>query len=352
MNKIEKPVNFYSDTLYLLDQRKLPHHEIFIEYKTIGQVYLGIKDMVVRGAPCIGFTGIFGMALGFKGLSSISKDSIRQMADYLIEARPTAVNLKYEVERVVDIVLEQSQNFEQIDKEKIYQKIVSFGHEQLELSQGRNLAMAKFAQAELQMKLSKKKYNILTHCNTGFLACGSMGTALGVIEYLGSQNKMNKVWVDETRPYLQGSRLTAYELNKLEIEHEIVVEGAASYLMGNGLVDAIFTGADRVVANGDTANKIGTSNLAIIAQYYKVPFYIVAPASTFDLDLKTGADIEVELRDANEILEIQGIRIAPYNSKAFNPSFDVTSGELITGIISEFGIASGDYTKTLVGISK
>ena len=195
-----------------------------------------------------------------------------------------------------------------------------------------------------------RKLRVLTHCNTGYLACGSIGTALGVIQVLSEKKLIEKVWVDETRPYLQGSRLTAYELNNLGIEHNVVVEGAASYLMKNNLVDAIFVGADRIVANGDTANKVGTSNLSILAKHYNIPFYVVAPSSSFDLSISSGEKIEIEMRPEEEILEYKDLRIAPKTSQALNPSFDISDGQLITGIASELGIATENYIETLKGI--
>jgi methylthioribose-1-phosphate isomerase len=201
-------------------------------------------------------------------------------------------------------------------------------------------------------KFPKKKYKVLTHCNTGFLACGSIGTALGVIELMAKENLVEKVWVDETRPYLQGSRLTAFELGKLNIDHEIVVEGAASLLMQKGMVDFVVVGADRIVSNGDTANKIGTSNLAVICQFYKIPFFVVAPLSSFDLSMKSGDEIKIELRSPTEITELKTIAISPSQSKAYNPSFDISKGELITAISCEKGVYEPPYLTTLRGLQK
>lgn len=338
------PIQFDGETLKLLDQRKLPTEEVFVNVTTLEECHAAIKDMVVRGAPCIGFTAIFGMALWVKSQDEINIENMTKAGEYLNSARPTAVNLKYEIDRVIK--LSKQQNFS-----NLFEHITSFGQLQIEESESKNRQMAVYAQLDLEKRYSKKRLNILTHCNTGFLACGSIGTALGVVQHLGEQDRIENVWVDETRPYLQGSRLTAYELSKLRINHKIVVEGAASYLMRTGQVDAIFTGADRIVSNGDTANKVGTSNLAILANHYDIPFYIVAPSSTFDLNTKTGSDIEIELRDEKEILEYKGIQIAPLESQAYNPSFDITDGKLITGIISEKGIAHGpDYSSSIMSI--
>ena len=340
------PIQYIDDKLLLLDQRKLPLEEIFLQYTTLEGGHDGIRDMVVRGAPCIGFTAIFSLALWLKD-RQFQLSEFENACDYLNAARPTAVNLAYEIGQVKKIVKKAKEN-----SEDAYSAVVNYGHEQIALSESQNRSMARFAEKDLDALLNKKKYNILTHCNTGFLACGSIGTALGVVQNLFEENKLEMTWVDETRPYLQGSRLTAYELSKLGAPHQVVVEGAASYLMSQGKVDAIFTGADRIAANGDTANKVGTSNLAIIAKHYGIPFYIVAPSSTFDMSLKSGDEIDIELRDPLEILEYKGLRIAPENSTAFNPSFDITRGELIEGIINENGIAKGNYISSLRDIIK
>jgi len=215
-----------------------------------------------------------------------------------------------------------------------------------------NLSMAKTATTELVRRYGDKKLNIMTLCNTGYLACGPMGTALGVIEYLHSLGKINHVYASETRPYLQGGRLTAYELATGAIPHSITVEGAFSYLMKNQLVDAIFIGADRIVNNGDTANKVGSSTLSIVAKYYGVPFYVVAPTSSFDLSLDNGDKIEIELRPEEEVLCAMGKRIAPMESRALNPSFDVTDHTLITGIICENGIVTDITPDNISGLVK
>lgn len=338
-----KPIQFREDKLILLDQTKLPNKEIFLEYTTIEGAHGAIKDMVVRGAPCIGFTAIYAIALWLKNNPKFEVSELKDKCEYLKSARPTAVNLAYEVDRVFNLVKGNPEN--------AYEMVKNFGDAQILASEKINRSMAQIAEVELDETLNLKKYRILTHCNTGFLACGSIGTALGVVQNLHEKGKLATTWVDETRPYLQGSRLTAYELTKMGADHKIVVEGAASYLMKNKLVDAIFTGADRIVSNGDTANKVGTSNLSVLAKHYNIPFYIVAPTSTFDLATPNGDEVEIEMRDELEILEYRGERIAPETSRALNPSFDITDGDLITGIISEKGIAKGNYNNTLPGIS-
>lgn len=337
------PIAWKNDKLYLLDQRILPHEEKVIEYDSIEGAYRGIQDMVVRGAPCIGFTGILGMALWLKHHQDFKFEDVKKASEYLISSRPTAVNLAYEVKRTVDLI---EKNIK-LGPKAVYDLVVKFGLEQIVLSEKRNILMASFAIEELINRYPGKKVNLMTHCNTGYLACGSVGTALGVISQLNKKQLVNHVYADETRPYMQGSRLTSYELTKEKIPHDIVVEGAASFLMREGKIDGIYVGADRIVANGDTANKVGTSTLAIVANFYKIPFYVVAPVSTFDMATKTGAGIEIEMRDQNEILEFKGQRVAPLGATAVNPSFDVTEGKLISGIICEKGFISAPYEKNI-----
>ncbi|MBF0311852.1 MAG: S-methyl-5-thioribose-1-phosphate isomerase [Oligoflexia bacterium] len=346
------PIKWNEDHLLLLDQRLLPSKEVWVEIRSIEECHKAIKEMVVRGAPCIGFSAIFGMALWALRMNSTASapayNTYQSAALFLKSARPTAINLAYEVDRCVALVeKELSKSDRPLSYEGIYNRLVQFGLDEIKLSFNRNLFMAQTAAEELSRVCNRRALRLMTHCNTGYLACGTLGTALGVISYLNSQSRIEKVWVDETRPYMQGTRLTAYELGKQSIPHDIVVDGCASYLMSHNLVDAIFVGADRIVANGDTANKIGTSSLAVIAHHYKIPFYVVAPISSFDLSLETGKSIEIELRDETEILCSGERRVAPLGSTALNPSFDVTSSALITGIICEKGLIKPDYIKNI-----
>ncbi len=341
MNKEYAPIRFNDGVLSLLDQRVLPLEENFIDYNSLEGGYDSIKKMVVRGAPCIGFTGIYSVALWLKN-NEYNEAEFVKSTNFLKTSRPTAVNLVFEVDRAIKIAKDAVNA-----GSSPYEAVVKFGDEQVKLSEANNKAMAEAAYEELKSIYGDKKLNVLTHCNTGFLACGSIGTALGVIQHLGELDRVENVWVDETRPYLQGSRLTAYELGKLNIPHNIVVEGAATYLMSKGMVDAIFVGADRIVANGDTANKIGTANLSIIAKYFNIPFYVVAPMSSFDMNTENGSGIEIELRPEEEILKYKDNQIAPVDSKALNPSFDVALGENITGIICEKGLIKPNYVTNI-----
>lgn len=330
------PIIWKNDTLLLLDQRHLPQQEMFVEVTDLPGCALAIKDMVVRGAPCIGFTAIFGMALWVKNQKSLSLEHCRKACDQMIAARPTAVNLSFEVNRCYDLMKASLEKGESVGA--IYAKLVAFGEQQIRESHQKNTTMAKIGFEELKKKVGDRKWNLMTHCNTGFLACGSLGTALGVISYAHSQGKVGHVYADETRPYMQGTRLTAFELSKEKIPYSIVVEGAASYLLSHGKVDAIFVGADRIAANGDTANKVGTATLAIVAKHYKIPFYVVAPVSSFDISIPDGTHIEIEMRAHSEITEFRGHRVAPEGAVSVNPSFDVTDHTFITGIICEKGL--------------
>ena len=336
------PIQWRQDHLLLLDQRILPHQEEFVLVESIQSCHEAIKDMVVRGAPCIGFTAIFGMALFARLEKSPSKEKWQTAANYLKSARPTAINLAYEVDRCFKLAAHLD-----FHPEKTFVTLAKFGQEQMALSGKNNLAMAQFGLEELKRLYGNRKLSLMTHCNTGYLACGSLGTALGVISHGFHQGHVERVWADETRPYMQGTRLTSYELLKENIPHKIVVEGAASELMRKSLVDAIFVGADRIVRNGDTANKVGTATLALVAKHYGVPFFVVAPTSSFDMGLNSGDEIEIEERPEEEITCYQGKRVAANSARAFNPSFDVTRGDWISGIISERGIVKADYKNAI-----
>ncbi len=339
MSRVE-PLAWRNKKLTLIDQRRLPGKEVFHEIKTLEETHEAIKVMIVRGAPLIGFTALFGIVLWLNENPQFESSELREAALFLKSARPTAVNLAFEVDRVVKLI----EDFLKEGKQgsELNDLVENFATEQMKKLYDDNLAMAKLAATELHSKFGDKKLRLMTLCNTGFLACGPMGTALGVIEHYHSSGRVEHVYASETRPYLQGGRLTAYELSVSGIAHSVSVEGAFSYLMRNKLIDAIFIGADRIVSNGDTANKIGSSTLAIVAKHYGVPFYVVAPTSSFDLEAQTGDDIEIELRPEDEVLSAMGQRICPLDSGAINPSFDVTASSLIEGIFCENGLIK-DY---------
>ncbi len=312
-----KAFRWKGDHLLLLDQRELPHKEVWLELKDHREVAEAIRDMAVRGAPAIGCVAAYGFVLGInKGADP------NDVYTTLTLTRPTARNLFWALDRMME-ALKAGRDIEE-EARKI---------EQEDIEANRRMG-------ELGSKLIQDDARVLTHCNTGALATAGWGTALGVIRTAHSEGKNIHVWVDETRPYLQGSRLTAWELFKDGISHTVITDNSAGYLMSRGLVDVIIVGADRITAGGDVANKIGTYSLAVLAKHHGIPFYVCAPSSTFDLSIRSGKDIPIEERSGKEVKEIGGVRIAPVQSTALYLSFDITPAELITGIITERGIIS------------
>ncbi len=335
---------WHEDALYLLDQRELPHREKYIRCETCGQVKKAIKDMVVRGAPAIGITAAIGFYLGIrrfliksKGTRSALKAQAKRVFQVLSSARPTAVNLFWALKRMQKVLesLEFSPSKETI--EALKKEALKIWQEDVDA----NLKMAEFG-AEI---LPQGK--VLTHCNTGALATGGYGTALGVIRKAYELGKVKSVWVDETRPFLQGARLTAWELSKVEIPYQIIVDNSAGFLMQKGEVQAVIVGADRIAANGDTANKIGTYSLAVLCKEHNIPFFVAAPSSTFDLSIKSGKEIPIEERDEREVLFCGGKRIAPKTASALNLAFDVTPAEYISAFITEKGVIKPPFEKQI-----
>jgi len=310
------------DHLAMLDQRVLPGIERWLELRAHGDVVHAIKDMAVRGAPAIGIAAAYGMALAAQ-----RGDDLAIAKRELAASRPTAVNLFWALDRIAGL---DDQSFGAILAEA--QKIESEDYA-MNLAIGENGAVLIPAGA-----------NILTVCNTGALATGGHGTALGVIRSAHDHGKDIHVWTCETRPRQQGLRLTAYELQKEEIPFHSIADGVAGSLMRAGKVDCVIAGADRIAANGDTANKIGTYSLAVLARHHGIPFYIAAPSSTFDTSLATGDEIPIEERGAEELTHIENIAIGPAGCHVYNPGFDVTPGEIISAIITEKGIFRGPYS--------
>jgi methylthioribose-1-phosphate isomerase len=362
--KIIKPLKadviktwFWTDSaLYLLDQRKLPLEEKYIKCNTILKVRDAIKNMVVRGAPAIGIVSAIGFVIGFKSWlnnkKEVNKKRVEEIlgkfSNLLCTARPTAVNLSWAVERVRKKALSFLQNCNSvIRKDELIELYKTLKNEALKIWEEdieANLRMAEFGKDIISAK------GILTHCNTGALATGGYGTALGVIRKLYKNNRKIKIFVDETRPYLQGARLTAWELTKLKIPFYLITDNSAGFLMKKGLVEAVIVGADRIVRNGDTANKIGTYSLAVLAKTHKIPFFVVAPSSTFDLNLKTGNEIPIEERSEEEVKTCFKNKIAPEKARAYNYAFDITPGELITGIITERGVIYPPYKQNIARV--
>ena len=318
--------------LEILDQLALPDRERFVVLHDVREVASAITDMLVRGAPAIGITAAFGIFYSARDHWN-DDDRIAQIdadRNVLANTRPTAVNLFWALDRMMKCVRAHAQD---PSPEAILREARAIWDEDVEM----NLAMAENGAREIG-----SIRNILTHCNAGALATGGLGTALGVIRAIHARGKDSgnplHVWVDETRPYLQGARLTSWELMKDGIDCTLITDNMSAHLMKQGLVDAVIVGADRIAANHDVANKIGTYALAVLAKYHRIPFYVAAPGSTFDPCIASGDDIVIEERSTEEIVYVKGQRIAPEGVKTRHPAFDVTPHELITGIITPDGV--------------
>jgi methylthioribose-1-phosphate isomerase len=317
---IPPTVAWRSGRVRLIDQRALPGRLRFVECSTAGEVVRAIRDLVVRGAPAIGVTGAYGVALAARQRATPS--AVRSAADRLRAARPTGVNLAWGVDRALAA-------FES-------------GGPDAALATADQLATddvaANRALGALGATLVPDRGRVLTHCNAGALACVGYGTALGVVRAAAEAGKHPRVWVDETRPVMQGARLTAWELDRLGIEHTLVADVAAASLMAAGEVDLVVVGADRVAANGDVANKIGTYGLAVLARHHGVSFVVAAPTSTIDPSTPDGSAITVEERSPREVTHVAGTRTAPTGTPAHNPAFDVTPANLVSAIVTELEI--------------
>ena len=334
--------------LHIVDQRKLPDRLEEFEARSAAEVSYAIKEMIIRGAPAIGQAAAIGLALtGNKNRDATPyarRATLRGAANLLRNARPTAANLRWAVDRVmaaVDTIGDLSEDGGAIaDAMRAEADAIVFEATE---DHGR-MAMAGLAVLTFP---DDRPMRILTHCNTGPLACGQYGTALGVIQAAHHEGRAVHVWVDETRPYLQGARLTAWELAQAGVPFTLIPDVAAGHLMARGEVDAVLVGADRIVANGDTANKVGTYTLAVLAARHGIPFYVVAPISSVDLETPDGAAIPIEERSGAEVVAFRGVRIAPPDTEVRNPAFDVTPAELITGIVTEEGLVSAPYSEGL-----
>lgn len=330
-------IRWNGNSLSLLDQRKLPHEEIYIEYNEPLAVISAIKSMVVRGAPAIGVTAAFGLALASLKISTTGYKDFKAKMDecctLFIEARPTAVNLKWAVMRIRDIYSRGDEDVNRL-KYLIIKEAESIYDEDIKI----NIMMGDNGEG-----LIENGDSLLTICNAGALATAGFGTALGVFRSAFNKGKKFMVYACETRPFLQGARLTAWELMRDNIPVTLITDNMAGFLMSKKMVNKVFVGADRVARNGDTANKIGTYTLAILAKAHNIPFYVVAPLSTFDKDCKNGEAIVIEERDSKEVTEIFGLRIAPIGVNVFNPAFDITPGGIITGFVTEKGIINPPF---------
>lgn len=334
-------IEWTENSLKILDQTYLPGKEVYVNLHSEGQVWEAIKKLRVRGAPAIGIAGAYGLYVGIRDIESPSFSSfwgeVERISNYINSSRPTAVNLSWALDRIKNTLY--------ANKEKSIEELKEIALKTAITIHDEDRRMCKKI-GEHGQSLVDKGFNILTHCNTGGLATSEFGTALSVITHAHQQKKDIHVWVDETRPLLQGSRLTAWELQKAEVPARLITDSMAGSLMKAGKVDMVIVGADRVTANGDTANKIGTYSLAVLAHAHDIPFYVALPTSTIDMSLETGDKIPIEERSAEEITQIKQQVIAPKKTEVYNPAFDVTPNHLITAFITEKGIARPDYNRS------
>ena len=331
-----KTVEWVKNRVRILDQTKLPLKVSYLEYKDFKPVAKAIKDLRIRGAPAIGIVAAYGAVLGMMSRKYKDKNDYNKRLDRVISilksTRPTAVNLSWALERMRKIAL-RFEDYDSESKNKRLLKEASLIHRE------DGIMCQKIG--ENGAKLLKNGSRVLTHCNAGALATGGIGTALAPIFIAKIQGKKIKVYVDETRPILQGARLTTWELLQQGIDTTLICDDMAAFLMQKKMIDCIITGADRIVKNLDAANKIGTYNLAVLARFHKIPFYMAAPSSSFDHSIESGDKIIIEERSSEEVTNFQGKRVAPRRVKVFSPAFDVTPANLITAIITEKGIIKG-----------
>jgi methylthioribose-1-phosphate isomerase len=338
-------IRWDGNAVALIDQRILPTEEKYVICRSPEDVARGITEMVVRGAPAIGVTAAMGVALGMKQSVETGKKSeeeLRGLMDGVCElirnTRPTAVNLTWAIDRMRGRFEELLPGGAESVKDGLVAEACAMQEEDIEI----NRRMGKHG-AELVPDGAR----VLTHCNAGALATAGYGTALGVIRAAKEAGKKVEVYADETRPFLQGARLTAWELVKDEIPVTLITDNMAGYLMARGTIDLVVVGSDRIAGNGDVANKIGTYSVAVLAHEHGIPFYAVAPTSTFDLTLSSGDQIPIEQRDAAEVTHVRGVRIAPEGIRVVNPAFDVTPNRYVTAIVCENGVARPPYVESM-----
>jgi methylthioribose-1-phosphate isomerase len=328
-----KPLFWKNQHLLIVDQTCLPGEYKLIEIRDHLEMAQAIRKLAIRGAPALGIAAAFGLVVGLKPFKNSAKKvflgELQKIAAILKNTRPTAVNLAWALARMRQV----AQNLTAETSDSIWQALLKTA---LQIHR-EDIAMCRKI-ARHGQNLLPDDANVITHCNTGGLATGGLGTALGILITAHKSGKKIHVYVDETRPLLQGARLTCWELNREGVPFTLISDNMAGYLMANRKIAAVITGADRIAANGDTANKIGTYGLAILAKYHGVPFYIAAPSSTIDPSINSGDQIRIEERSGAEIREICGVQIAPENYPAISPAFDITPNTLITAIITETGV--------------
>ena len=339
-----RTIEWRDNAVIMIDQTRLPGEEVYNTYEDFKSVAEAIKGMIIRGAPAIGVAAAMGIALGAREIIADTHESffrqLENVCEVMARTRPTAVNLFWAIERMKRVAeASRGKTLDQI-REVLKKEAIRIEEEDLTIC--RNIG-------KWGATLIPQGATILTHCNAGGLATAGYGTALGVIRAAHEAGKDIKVFVDETRPWLQGARLTAWELVKEEIPATLISDNMAGFFMNRGEITCCVVGADRIAANGDTANKIGTYSVAVLAKENNIPFYVAAPVSTLDLSLSDGSQIPIEERHADEVTHIKGLAIAPTGISVRNPAFDVTPARYIAAIITEKGIVSGDY---LFGLRK
>jgi len=330
--------------LVLIDQTRLPHATVMVACRTPEDVAQAIQTMQVRGAPAIGVAAAYGMALGAQAHASTDPqtfvDDLERIAGVLGRTRPTAVNLRWALDRMLATARAVAADQGVVQARAA---LLQLAHAMADEDVAANRRMGGFG-----LDLVPSGANVLTHCNTGALATVDYGTALGVVRAAHEAGRRIHVYVDETRPFLQGARLTAWELQQLGVPMTLITDSMAGHFMSRGKVDLVIVGADRIAANGDVANKIGTYTLAVLARENGIPFYVAAPTSTVDLSLSSGDEIPIEERSSREVTDIAGSRIAPEGVRAAHPAFDVTPARLVTAIITEHGVLRPPYAASLV----
>ena len=338
-----KTIEWVNDCSRMVNQTLVPYEYKMVDIKTSRDMFDAIRNMIVRGAPAIGIAGAHGVVLAAMEIEKKTQDKteflaeLQKHAEYLKSARPTAVNLMWAVDKQLELAKNSTKSIAEI-VEDLKENGIKLENEDVEI----NKKIGDFG-----AELVKKGATILTHCNAGALATVGYGTALGVVRSAFAKDNTIQVFADETRPRLQGARITTFELLTDGIPVTLITDGMSGYFMKKGMIDMVVVGADRIASNGDTANKIGTYNLAIAAKYHNIPFYVAAPLSTIDTSINSGDEIPIEERGHEEVTHINGKSICAEGVKVINPGFDVTPNELISGIITEKGVLYPDYKESI-----
>jgi methylthioribose-1-phosphate isomerase len=337
-----KPFEWINGKIRFLDQTKLPLEEVYRTTDDVAVVAEAIKHLAIRGAPLIGIAAAYAVALASLQPKKNNADDVRSflqsILDVLASTRPTAINLFWALKRQHHIVQAwQSNSLADLQKSLLDEALL-IHREDFEMCE---------RISSIGAGLLPQSCSILTHCNAGALATGGRGTALGIVTKAWEEGKLKCVYIDETRPLFQGARLTAWEMKQANIPATLITDSTSAVLMQQGKIDAVLVGADRIASNGDVANKVGTYSIAVLANHHRIPFYVAAPSSTFDLQIKTGEDIPIEERDERETTVFNGKRIAPVDTTVFSPAFDVTPNELITAIVTDLGTLHPPFSEAL-----